>query len=204
MKKDALIKLTSFILAVILIIGFFIYSSYAYLSMKVEGTGTENKAVSKNSFDVTYSQSSNISLTNASLINDADKKTEAPLSKFSVTLKDLASAEYSVSLTNLYVSSGFKSQYVKWELVKISGSSETQLATGSFSDCTNCSNGSYQNGTATKTLLSKSSNNKLTKDQAVTLGLRVWLSDAGSSVNQNSLASGSLSGKIDVSVYYTN
>lgn len=201
MKKDTLIKLTSFILAVILIIGFFIYSSYAYLSMKVEGT--ENKAVSKNSFDVTYSQSSDINVTNANLINDVDKTTEAQLSKFSVTLKDLASAEYSVSLTNLYVSSGFKSQYVKWELVKISGSSESTLASGNFSSCTNCSNGSYQNGTATKTLLSKSSNNKLTKNQAVTLGLRVWLSDAGSSVNQNSLASGSLSGKIDVSVYYT-
>ena len=201
MKKDTLIKLTSFILAVILIIGFFIYSSYAYLSMKVEGTGTENKAVSKNSFDVTYSQSSNISLTNASLINDADKASEASLSKFSVTLNDLDSAEYSVSLTNLYVSSNFQSSYVKWELINTDNNNV--LNSGSFSSCTGCSNGSYQSGTATKTLLSKSSSNKLTKNKKVNLGLRVWLSDAGSSVNQNSLASGSLSGKIDVSVYYT-
>ncbi len=201
MKKDTLIKLTSFILAVILIIGFFIYSSYAYLSMKVEGTGTENKAVSKNSFDVTYSQSSNISLTNASLINDADKASEASLSKFSVTLNDLDSAEYSVSLTNLYVSSNFQSSYVKWELINTD--TNNILNSGNFSSCTGCSNGSYQSGTATKTLLSKSSSNKLTKNKKVNLGLRVWLSDAGSSVNQNSLASGSLSGKIDVSVYYT-
>ncbi len=195
MKNDFAVKLSGLILAIIIVVSFLIYSSYAFLSVKITGTGKSNKAVAKSNFNVEFTKTDNINLVNAELINDTDDDSKAKTT-FNITLKDISSAKFDVYLKNLYVSSNLQSKYLKWELIDLNTSEN--LGSGDFTNCTSCSNGTYQNGTVTKTL---KSNLTLTKNTTRNIQLRLWLSQ--DSTNQNSLASGKLSGKVAVSVYYT-
>lgn len=159
--------------------------SYAYFINKVEEVGNaDNKNVNIRSGELVMNFDKGQSFTAAGvgLVNDADITTKAEHTDFSVTLPSdskVASARYSIFLTELQISDNLKSEYLKWSLYK--GGSEV-------------ANGTFENiGTDTTLYLSED----ISIDKGNTDGyvLYVWLSNDPDN-NQIELLNGTFSGKV--------
>ena len=190
MKKRTPV-ITGLILGTIIVITFFVYASYAFFNNKIVGEGKQIKTKSSDDFYVTFNNSSEISMENAELIDDANKENDAEKIEFTINVSNLDNPSFDVNLNNLYVSTELQSVYTKWELYNTN--TAEILSSGNFETCTDC-----ENGGVTYNILSGGS---LTKNEPLELGFRLWLSNAGSGIDQNDLLNGSLSGKIVVSVY---
>lgn len=191
MKKKNTMILGGFI-AGILVVSITIYASYAYFNLKVVGDGTKIDTKTSNNFSVKFTSSPEINLANAELISDDMKETDAVFTTFKINVKYLENPHYTISLNQLHVSKELQSEYVKWEIYNVS--TKEILSSGDFSDCTDCD----VDNSSVKELLKDQSINQ---NEEVELGYRMWLSDAGSGVDQNDLLNGTMSGTIVVSVY---
>jgi len=185
-KKDNSFKayvLGALIITVsLIIIG--ISMSYAYFANRVEEVNPDNKGVKivSGKLVMNFATTRSISKTAAGLINDSEITSKAEHTDFGVTLPseaNVASAKYSIYLTDLNISNNLKSSYLKWSLYK----SGAEVASGNFKDI------------GTNTTLYLKENITINKGSTDGYVLYIWLSNDPNN-NQTELLNGSFSGKV--------
>lgn len=177
--------------------------SYAYFVNNVKEVNPSNQGVSIRSGELTLNfatiDAKYINATAAKLVNDADVTSSSDYTSFSVTLPGdakVGKASYDLFLTDIKMTSNFKSTYLKWALYN---SSNTKVADGNFNDVT-LSDSADSDGyyTASNIMLksaidiSKGENNTST---TASYKLYIWLSNDSNAL-QNSLLNGKLSAKV--------
>ncbi len=135
-KKDTIKHAILYISIAVILITTAFSASRAYFLMQISGNDTvKPTTISAANIDIDFITSSYINEPKMMLIKDSEKDS-APSSTFAVSSKasTTVSVEYTLFLTELTISSGFVSQDFKWELVKVDNGSETEVASGNFSD----------------------------------------------------------------------
>ncbi len=177
--------------------------SYAYFVNAVKEVNPGNQGVSVQSGELTLNfatvNSKYINATSAKLINDSDIATSNDYTSFSVTLPGdakVGKASYDLFLTDIKMTSNFKSTYLKWALYN---SSDVKVADGNFNGVTLSSTADSEGYyTASNIILksgidiTKGENNTSTTNS---YKLYIWLSN-DSNVQQNDLLNGKLSAKV--------
>lgn len=176
----------------IIIIG--ISGSYAYFVNRVESVNPEAEGVSFSSsgpLSINFATTKTINATAASLVNDSDVLSSQNYTQFSITLpsnSSVASATYNLYLTDILMTSNFKSGYLKWALYK---SDNTLVNSGNFASVTLTASGDKY---TTANIDLKSSIN-INKGSTDTYKLYMWLSNDTAN-NQISLLNGTISAKV--------
>lgn len=175
----------------IIIIG--ISGSYAYFVNEVETKNATNRGVNVSSGDlaVDFTTSSSINADAASLINDSEITTKAHHTDFSISLPSTSktdNAAYNLYLTDIKMTSNFKSSYLKWALYNGS----TSVASGDFSGValTNEVSGVFD-GSDIILLANKA----IAKGNTESYKLYIWLSNDPDN-NQIELLEGQVSAKV--------
>ncbi len=177
----------------LIIIG--ISGSYAYFVNSVKEENKENQGVNVYSGALVMNfrtvDDKYIKASAANLINDADILTKADYTSFSITLPEgnVNTATYNVYLTDIKMTSNFKSQYLKWALY----SADTKVASGDFSGVTLSS--SATDGKCDVSNITLLGNTDINKGTTTSYKLYIWLSYEPN-VQQNSLLNGSISAKV--------
>lgn len=175
-------------IACLLIIGTFsITYSYFLANLQEEPSITSTK-VTVGNLDLNFVTNQYINADNVSLIDDADRKTEAPYTKFVVShsAESNVPGKYNIYLTDVEISDNFRTTDFKWELVSISGDNETVVNSGNFL--------SARTGEDFKLT---SSDIELPLGTANTYIFRIWLSN-NPDENQIGLTNGFFKGKINI------
>lgn len=176
----------------IIIIG--ISGSYAYFVNKVESTNKEAEEVSFSSsgpLSMNFATSKSISATAASLVNDSDILSSQNYTQFSITLpsnSNVSSATYNLYLTDILMTSNFKSGYLKWALYK---SNDILVSSGNFANVSLTASGDKY----TTTNIDLKSSININKGNTDTYKLYIWLSNDTEN-NQVSLLNGTISAKV--------
>ncbi len=190
--------LAAFILTMALVI-IGISASYAYFINYVKEVNPENQGVIVRSGDLTLNfrteNDKYINATAAKLINDADvtNASNNDYTSFSVTLPSdakVSNASYDLFLTDIKMTSNFKSEYLKWALYN----GDTEVAKGNFNGVTLSSTADSE-GYYTASNITLKSVIDISKGTTTSYKLYIWLSN-DSNVQQNSLLNGKLSAKV--------
>lgn len=195
--------LAAFILTMALVI-IGISASYAYFINYVKEVNPENQGVIVRSGDLTLNfrteDDKYINATAAKLINDADvaNASNNDYTSFSVTLPGdakVSKASYDLFLTDIKMTSNFKSEYLKWALYN----GETEIESGNFNGVTLSSTADSEGYYTASNITLKSAIDisKGSGDTSTTTSykLYIWLSN-DTNVQQNSLLNGKLSAKV--------
>lgn len=175
----------------IIIIG--VSTSYAYFVNEVETKNSGKSGISATSGDlvINFTTSSVINADAASLINDSEVTSKAHYTGFEIGFPSnakAASASYNLYLTDIKMTSNFKSSYLKWALYD----GNESVATGDFSGVTlsNALNGLYD--ASNVTLLT---NKTISRGTNTNYKLYIWLSNDPDN-NQIGLLEGQVSAKV--------
>lgn len=175
----------------IIIIG--VSASYAYFVNEVETKNPTNTGLSATSGDlvINFTTSSLINADAASLINDSEVTSKAHYTGFAIDFPSnakAASASYNLYLTDIKMTSNFKSSYLKWALYD----GNESVATGDFSGVT-LSN--LQNGLYDASNVALLNNRTVSRGTTTNYKLYIWLSNDPNN-NQTQLLEGSISAKV--------
>ncbi len=185
LKKHIVIYVT---IVLLLVIGTFTITYSYFLALpKADDTITpSNVEIGKLVLD--FVTNTYINADKLSLINDSDKDTEAPYTEFIVSHNEESnvSASYDLYITELEISENFKSEYFKWELVRVSQGTEEIINSGNFLNATTGNDFKLNSNTIT-----------LSVDDIHQYKLRIWLSN-DENKNQLELTNGSFKGKVKV------
>ena len=183
--KDFKKHLVLYISVVVILISITFTISYAYFAAKINGKGEETK-VTAGILDLDFATSSYINLADMLLIDSDEVSAKAPHTDFVVKHKSTStvSTKYNLYLTELNISDNFKSNYLKWQLIK----DGNVLYTGDFKNAVN--NEDLLLTTTPQEL-------SITKTAGDSYALRIWLEN-DPNVNQISLTNGSLTAKVKV------
>lgn len=199
--KNQAIKIGVLVFAII-IIG--VSLSYAYYSANISGKGeipTTNAA--RLDLTSTLTDAKAIKNTKLTLIDASEVKNMAEKVEFSVTNANTSTVngKYYIYLTDVHITKNLYSEYFKWELVRISGNIESQVASGNFTNAVRM--GSVVEGEDEKVLtdIEDIGLNKVAlqiepgnTDQYI---FRLWLENDLNS-NQIELTEGSFQGKLKI------
>ena len=185
LKKHIVIYVT---IVLLLVIGTFTITYSYFLALpKADDTITPSN-VETGKLVLDFVTNTYINADKLSLINDSDKDTEAPYTEFIVSHNEESnvSASYDLYITELEISENFKSEYFKWELVRVSQGTEEIINSGNFLNATTGNDFKLNSNTIT-----------LSVDDIHLYKLRIWLSN-DENKNQLELTNGSFKGKVKV------
>ena len=187
----------------VIIIG--LSGSYAYYVNEIHNEHTENQGVTvkgaaKGVFDITFSTTNNINLTDATLMNKTSaKQSTKNKTAFTVKIADtskLKTATYTLKITDIKMNDKYKSsnlKWIKWVLVK--GTQE--IKEGDFSTLTFGTLGSDSMYPATNDITITADEMTISNSTTDSYELYVWL-DNDANTNQTSLLGGSMSMKVGI------
>lgn len=185
LKKHIVIYVT---IVLLLVIGTFTITYSYFLALpKADDTITPSN-VETGKLVLDFVTNTYINADKLPLINDSDKDTEAPYTEFIVSHNEESnvSASYDLYITELEISENFKSEYFKWELVRVSQGTEEIINSGNFLNATTGNDFKLNSNTIT-----------LSVDDIHLYKLRIWLSN-DENKNQLELTNGSFKGKVKV------
>lgn len=199
--KNHMIKIGIFVFAIILL---GVSASYAYYTANISGQAEINK---KNAaqFDLnsTLNDSAKINNPKLELLDDTQKIAKAEKITFSVTNENTSTVngKYFVYLTDIKLSKNLYSEYFKWELVRITGDTESVMYSGTFADAIREDNATenedFNVKTTTKEITLNSVALQITPGTTDNLLFRIWLQD-DPNVNQVNLTNGSFEGRLRI------
>ncbi len=175
-------------IACLLVVGTFsITYSFFLANIQADETITPTK-VTVGNLDLSFVTSQYINADKVSLIDDEDRKTDAPYTKFVVShsAESNVPGKYNIYITDLEISDNFRTSDFKWELVSLTDDVENVVASGDFLTA--------KTGQDFKLT---SSDIQLPLGTAHTYIFRVWLSNDPDE-NQIGLTNGSFKGKINI------
>lgn len=199
--KNHLIKTAIFVVAIV-VLG--VSTSYAYYTANISGKAeiTDTPAAR---LDVTSTLTTTTAINNSklSLIDAANKSTQAEKVEFSVTNASTSTVngKYFVYLTDIKLSKNLYSAYLKWELVRVTSTGESPIATGNFANAKRTDTaGTSEAENAVTTVEDITLNTtilQIAKNTTDQLIFRIWLEN-DESVNQINLTNGSFQGKLKI------
>lgn len=171
--------------------------SYAYYINSIEDVNAENQGVSVTSGALTmnFATTNTLSATSVGLVKDSEVTSSDLYTAFSITLPSdskVDNASYNIILTDIAMTSNFKSADLKWALYN--STSTTAIATGDFSGVT-LNTTANSNGTYNASDISVLSNVAISKGTTTSYKLYIWLSYDDVN-NQNDLLNGNISVKV--------
>ena len=184
--------------------------SYAYYVNEIHNTNSQNQGVTvkgagEGVFDITFNTTNSINVTDAKLMNKTQVKSSASnATAFSVKIAEtskLKSATYSLKITDIKMNDKYKNttlSWIKWVLVKVSGTSETEVKEGDFTNLTfNNTAGADGMFTSTKDITITANDVTISNSTTDSYKLYVWL-DNDANTNQTSLLGGSMTMKVGI------
>lgn len=183
MRKDKKTRIIFIFTIVGMILTILAGFTYAYFTSVIEGNEEANiSKFSTCTFDLDFTTSEYITNNSAELIAEEDIETKADNSQFTVTnSSDCSKTAYTLSLTDIVISSNLKSSDFKWRLEK---NGEILY------------NGNFANIGSNTTMELTTSNQTLTRGNQDRYILRVWLEETTS--DQSVLYNGSFSAKVSM------
>lgn len=199
--KNHLIKIGVLVVAIITI---GISLSYAYYSANMSGE-SELPSTTAARLDLTSTLTDAQVINNAklSLTNPSDVKTKAEKVEFAVQNANTSTVagKYYVYLTDIKLTKNLYSEYFKWQLVRVTGSNESEIASGNFATAVRVGNMTEGEASNVLTTAEDIGLNKVALQIPVNttdnLIFRVWLEN-DENVNQVDLTNGSFQGKLKI------
>ncbi len=163
--------------------------TYAYFAQIVDLSDTTPTDFSTGYMDITFTTNNYFSNSSMELLDASSVIANADYTEFVVAPNGgtVSTIKYDIYFNNLSVSNNLKSTYFKWALYQ----GDTRISEGNFGSL----------GTNTELKLTNSQISMTSASPSTTYRVYVWLEN-DSSVNQNSLLSGSFNGK--VAIYATS
>ncbi len=162
--------------------------SYAYFTMNINNDDKTSTKVTTGRLDINFTEGEYINNESMWPINDEDVFSSGDKSNFSVGWSNNNTVEkvyYNIYLDNIIISDNFKSDYIKWILLR-DNDPQNVIGTGSF---VNASNDSL--------IQLNTYPIRLFENEIHDYSLYLWISDSGQN-NQNSLLEGSLSARVRI------
>ena len=199
--KNQAMKIVILVIAIV-VLG--VSLSYAYYSANKSGNSNiDNTSAGKLDLSSTLTTASAISNAKLQLVDAANVANEAEKVEFSVTSADTSTVngKYYIYLTDIQLSKNLYSNYFKWQLVRVTSTGESEIASGNFENVTRSdvpnetedekAVTTVEDMTLNSTVLTIAPN---TTDQLV---FRLWLENDPEN-NQIELTEGTFRGKLKI------
>lgn len=214
--KNHIIKISVLVIAIV-VLG--VSLSYAYYSANKKGTSTiDETSAARLDLSSSLTTAQAIDSRNLTLIESTAVKTDADKVSFTVTNASTSTVngKYHVYLTDVHLTKNLYSKDFKWQLVRVTSSGESEIATGNFADSTKvvriCASEDTTCNTDAEDKRIMTDVKDITLNSTVltiapgttdNLLFRIWLEN-DPDVNQVDLTEGTFQGKLKVEVTPTH